>query len=379
MVENLKSIRLIHNLIIVSCAALTILVFSKQPFQNIFDEALAELELILPAFNTMRNKEVELVHDFYRRSGTLSLLNETFNGLPFEPIGNYNWDFQRDRFEEIENRLVDTNGSWFFTNMVVYELDFENRTDQLRSWYQSCVKTAQARNSRLIKWIIIYRGRGNKATLELYDGTGQAGGFSAPILSETEITDSYLIAREIVFNNDLIQVVNGDTVTFPRLKEVWDVVKPLTIGEAKDALLRHSRSSREQSAKPLSIFGLTIESRDASLFGPILVISLLVYLLAQVRHLASIRPKDFKTLVFFPWVGFFDDLIGKVILLFTILIFPLISSVMIVIVSNYSIGRKSLLIFIYSLILILLASSLLRAIHLLKQEIKQNVTKGISG
>lgn len=136
MIENLKSIRSIHNIIIVSCAALTILVFSKQPFQNIYDDALKEVKLILPTYETIRAKEVELVLDFYRQNGILNVLNETFQELPFEPLGNYNWAFQHDRFEQIENRLARTNGTWSFTNMIVFDFNLENRVEEFRAFYK---------------------------------------------------------------------------------------------------------------------------------------------------------------------------------------------------------------------------------------------------
>lgn len=379
MIENLKSIRSIHNIIIVSCAALTILVFSKQPFQNIYDDALKEVKLILPTYETIRAKEVELVLDFYRENGILNVLNETFQELPFEPLGNYNWDFQHDRFEQIENRLARTNGTWSFTNMIVFDFNLENRVEEFRAFYRSGVITAEARNSQLTKWTIEHRRPYREVTVALYDGAGQTGEFGIELLKKMEIKDNYPHARDMVLQNNLVKIVEEDTITFPLLKEVWDVVKPLTIHEAKDALLRYAKTFREESAKPLSIFGLTIESRYASIVGPILVFSLLTYLLAHIKHfthLTSIEPKDLDLLRTFPWLGLFDNIIGKYILFFTILIFPLISALMIVMVSDYSLTRKWLLVSIYSIVFVLLSGYLQRAVYLLKQELKQSVPKG---
>ena len=105
LAESLKSIRLVHNLVIISCTTLCFLGFPKQPQLNPFSRALNELELIMPTYKNIKEKEVELITQFYEMNGSIAETNEIFEGLPYVPMENFPWNFESDSFESINNRL----------------------------------------------------------------------------------------------------------------------------------------------------------------------------------------------------------------------------------------------------------------------------------
>ncbi len=93
-----------------------------------------------------------------------------------------------------------------------------------------------------------------------------------------------------------------------RHTEVWDQVKDLKFEDA----VRHVSSRIESAERSVSIFTLTIPQSIITRVAPGLLVVVLAYLLAHVRHATLISRVDGRALGTFPWLPLFPGLPSRI-------------------------------------------------------------------
>jgi hypothetical protein len=121
------------------------------------------------------------------------------------------------------------------------------------------------------------------------------------------------------FGQNLFDLKTG--TVFPNLKKYWDKVNSLPVDQAA-ALLQQLESSTHHT---IAFFGIQVESTLAISAGPVVCFSILLFLCLHLRHFRSIAVGS-DAIKLFPWVPFFRGVWGLGVAYLTILALPAIAN-----------------------------------------------------
>jgi hypothetical protein len=122
----------------------------------------------------------------------------------------------------------------------------------------------------------------------------------------------------------LIGGTNSSPVILPALEEVWQEVSHSTPDDAV-ALIDAKLSGTRRS---LSMLGITVDERVVVVAGSTVLMFLSVYLLAQLRNLASLLGKpDGSEKVPLAWPCFFSDWLSQMVSYVSILLLPVAAAI----------------------------------------------------
>lgn len=345
MTEFYKSIKLINNSIIISSLTLLLIGLPSTVESNKYAEAVQEIESIKEVRAEIRSKEKDYLKTIYR--DTLSFISKTFDDLPYEPIdfgigskqhyqiGDPNWGIDNIKFW----------GSFpFFKLNLGSELQSTINNKKLRKWYEETIK-----NSIADSWAITPSSEGIKIVLvkdekivddKIFFITKPLGGQWADEKRKsiiTEILDKNKLLIENIENSNIF------IKSCPRLKndEIWFDVKDKKLDEVELYLIEKSKDKKKSQTKPLSIFGFSIPSIYAWLIGPLIIISLLIFLAIHVNQL-KIGIKSDKKLSY-PWIGVYDGLLNRLVFIFIIFVLPCFASFLALNFSNLQSFEKLLI------------------------------------
>jgi hypothetical protein len=107
---------------------------------------------------------------------------------------------------------------------------------------------------------------------------------------------------------------------FPKLRLIWSEVRFMTIDKAK-AYLGERRATYAQE---LPVEGLKVPGQSALVFGPLLLLSLLIILSSHLRHLRSMS----GTLPEFPWIGLYNGKFDKFFTAGSIVLMPVAACIL---------------------------------------------------
>jgi hypothetical protein len=105
---------------------------------------------------------------------------------------------------------------------------------------------------------------------------------------------------------------------FVAVRKYWNSVSAKPIDAAIAFLQDHADASRKQ----MSLFGLSIDADTVGILGPLSIAALLVFLLAHVRHVASLDANDDETARTFPWICLSRDWLGIALTISTVVVLP---------------------------------------------------------
>jgi hypothetical protein len=113
---------------------------------------------------------------------------------------------------------------------------------------------------------------------------------------------------------------------FVAVRKYWNLVSAKPIDAAIAFLQDHADASRKQ----MSLFGLSMDADTVGILGPLGVAALLVFLLAHVRHLASLDPHD-EVARTYPWICLTTDWLGVALTFSTVVLLPTAASAALVV------------------------------------------------
>jgi len=113
---------------------------------------------------------------------------------------------------------------------------------------------------------------------------------------------------------------------FVAVRKYWNLVSAKPVDAAIAFLQDHADASRKQ----MSLFGLSIDAGTVGILGPLSIAALLVFLLAHVRHVASLDPHD-EVARTYPWICLSTDWLGIALTFATVVLLPTAGSAALVV------------------------------------------------
>ncbi|TMB35313.1 MAG: hypothetical protein E6J62_09460 [Deltaproteobacteria bacterium] len=113
---------------------------------------------------------------------------------------------------------------------------------------------------------------------------------------------------------------------FVSVRKYWNSVSAKPI----DAAIGFLQDRADASRKQMSLFGLAMDADTVGILGPLSVAALLVFLLAHVRHLASLDPHD-EFARTYPWICLSTDWLGIALTFSTVVLLPAAASAALVV------------------------------------------------
>jgi hypothetical protein len=109
--------------------------------------------------------------------------------------------------------------------------------------------------------------------------------------------------------SQLVEKVEGQPVYLPHLSAIWSDISFMDIKEALAALKQLIASN----LRSLSLFGFTIPADMVLGVGPPLIMVLLLFFLAHLKHLRFLLQSDPQPGLSYPWIALFPHVLSKVI------------------------------------------------------------------
>lgn len=335
--ENLKALRLLHQLLMVVAAA--ILVFALRPDQTeIYEAALNELLALKemrfdgwPAFINQHyradeDRNTAFVRAVVREAGLQFLGNPELNQPTLGNLPPF-----------IEGaKLIEFDGFFSGTQRIgVVMLGGNKRplVEQLR-------KAASTRNAQprvaamslggtfassgyfgLTDWRNLTPTGAAVLQFVISDQPQTLPNPPASVIASYSInsdTEHFALEwlRSDTFGEKLLDRHSG--TVFPHLKVFWDRVSTLTDNEATVFLQEELSSSRRGT---VSFFGISVERSLALSAGPTASLAILIFLALHLQHFQS-RFSNVAGANGYPWVALFGSTLAKTVTICSILILP---------------------------------------------------------
>ena len=399
MEESLKATRFAHRLIVLVASAVLGFGLSVDTPKMDFQNALAEFLRINPALERIGELHSEQLNSFYEDNGTIGTIREAFRGLdtsdlkivgvladrfarpvypadtepPIEDIREY--FFNKEQWEKLP--------AWHFDHaslrVALMEFrkanpDLSRITDVILSadrpddWDGEPFQHHEWRASVAVELV---RESGTEEILTVTQPGRAEVRHKGQENLEPKVANAFLREEGLVVGEGELKEA------LPRLRAVWDVVGLLDVGVIRSTLERQVR--QEKSRHELSIGGIRIGATIAFLLAPAILATLLLYLLANVKHLASIPEEEPGQFARFPWMGAFESLIGRVLMVASTMVLPVAAVSVVVARSGLGVMPKLILIVAYLAVLETLGLSVLRASERLRRQNEPHLTNQIRG
>ena len=337
--------------------ALILIGFPSTIETNKFADAIQEIEKIREVKEEIKLKEKEFGKKLY--GDTINFISKVFDDIPFEPV-----KFNANGWSnyEIGDLNFGVNNGNFWRSFQFIKFNFNSKLENivdienLNKWFKEKNKNGLAngwgftpamdsvnivllKNGELIDDKTFFRIKHNGA-YSLYE---QSKNLITEILdsnnlmNENKMLDSSIYTSPTIFIN-----------TCPKLKnsEVWFDVRDKTINQAEIYLKEKSKDRNESQTKPLSILGFSVPSIYAWLLGPLVIITLLLFLTIHTNQLNVLLDK-FDKKETYPWIGVYDGFWNRLVFCFIIFGLPLISCFLALKSSNLETCTKVIIGFIY--------------------------------
>lgn len=329
MTEFYKNIKLINNSIIVSSLALILIGLPTTIESNKYAEAVQEIEKIKEVRKKIKSTEKDYLKNMY--GDTLSFISKIFDDLPYEPI-DFGIGDSKQYYQIGDNGWgIDNINFWssfpFYRFRLGSNFQATVNEKELRSWYEENIK-----NSNADSWTTFPSGEGMRILLAKDEKVINNKIFFTIKLLEGQWANEKRksIITEILDKNKLIIENIDNSVesvkTSPRLKnnEIWFDVRDKKLDEAEIYLKEKSKDKKKSQTKPLSIFGFSISSIYAWLIGPLIIMSLLVFLAIHINQLKIEIENESNEVMKYPWIGVYDGFWNRLIFLFIVIGLPIV-------------------------------------------------------
>jgi hypothetical protein len=171
-----------------------------------------------------------------------------------------------------------------------------------------------------------------------------------PINCHTEKRFKFERAVAILRDAKLFEEQDGYILPLPAISKVWDDVAGKDMNVVEGILERRTAAERSATEGTVSVLGLSLNARVVGILGPILELLIILYLFAHVRHICSLKGSDPDKVRSFPDVGISSGTPGTVLILCTLVVFPLITADLVIIRSFPDVKLRTLLLSVFSLL-----------------------------
>lgn len=128
--------------------------------------------------------------------------------------------------------------------------------------------------------------------------------------------------RATAWGDEILESGEGQVVLFPRLRPFWEEVRTLPLPEA----VRHLQARADERRGTVQVFGAEVSTSLLGWGGPLVVLAIALYLLAQLRHLAVIAWNEPSALREYPWIALFNDRLSVTLVVISIVLLPALAN-----------------------------------------------------
>jgi hypothetical protein len=358
MEETFKTIRLIHQLIILICTTICIYAISIEKPQNDYQAALEELNKLIPTLQEIKQTEEAFENNYYQQNGVVDVFKEVFKGKidsNFKIKVAQEDDISKKTLQEIYDILDAKKGNWSFSynelisfNLPKLKQNLEEikqsvTTDQSDINFINLVKSAHFEDDG-------FDEKGEWVQFNTENPHIRSGGYekikAECITEKTKL--NVKISSDLPIQRNLVVIADGKIITLPKLRIIWNNVRGLDIDGARLELKRQSDIYNQKNQEDLTLVGLKVIGRLAIIVAPILLLFLMLYLLSLISHALKISPSSDDLYTPFPWMGIMNNTVGKIMYFISVCLYPILSCFFIVISSQLNFKIKSELILFYT-------------------------------
>lgn len=157
-------------------------------------------------------------------------------------------------------------------------------------------------------------------------------------------SDAIKFLRDQNLVYDSVDKINA----LPALRRVWKLVDGLDVDVVRPTLSLEAEKRDAELEDDISILGMKIKSTVVIQAGPVLLASVLLYLLAHILHLKEVAPGNERLLRESPWMGVYNNRLTMFLMYSSTSALPIISTLWLVACSNTPTFNKMLYAFVYS-------------------------------
>lgn len=354
LIDSIKSCRFIHRILITVCAAgLFFGLKSSKDWE--LDNAIREIEIIINS-NIRQSIQRYFSNDDETRkyrdtmNNIISELKLRHSEPDFEPFPVYIENDSVGFFKE--SVTIEELHSYFNSRREVQikiPIIKSSQNDEIKKVLKSFL--TPERNYIYDKGLnqfyfttvrIGYDEDKNRGVLQLRSGGTT---ISENLVNETKFT--FVPIRFHVIDilesesslSKLVRIQDNNKILFPFLKRYWNEIRDLTLIEARQLLAGRKASTEET----LALFGLSIPSKIAIWIIPGTILFLIIYLRSHLINLLSLMKSsdsNIEEIYGFPWLALFKDRLSQLLMFITIIVFPVVTNICIVLksVKNTSIS-----------------------------------------
>ncbi len=358
--ESLKSAQFAQRLALLVCATLLFFAFSTSTSVNEYRLALEELERIefaLPEVDRLHGIQVS---DFYREQGLLKVFQEEFHDIDTTDLSILVLLSLNDKrtfgipgirgtigaiYKYLSTTAVSERLEVYTVNLVDLRAaikSFRNSTtgfDRVLTVVLSGEKGdfSSIKEAGQTRITIDTTQPGLPGTYEHYI-SGRDG---MPIVRYTSV--QYLeptVAIEMLRGQQLVYDSGDRLDALPLLRRVWGLINKHDTDIVRPMLNLEADRRKAELERDITILGMKIESTTLIQTGPVLLASVLLYLLAHIIHLKNIAAGNERVLRESPWMGIYSDRLAMCLMYISIAALPIVSTLLLVVRSNTSVLQK---------------------------------------
>lgn len=288
MKESLESARNIHQFLIVASVAIFIFGLSIGPNENKYDLAKAELIQFRKSVDDIGTIRRHLIRKAFFSRVSPKDLKQVTRFVGFSDMSNLGaWD------SPIHSIYQDFENEWHLIDSLPVNILTKDAVDLLKDTTVMENKEHFALNA----FPVYLKGQ------IISEGT-------AYIEIETDL--KYMNGEVVSYLKEFIKnklAASSDVKTFlPKFKVVRSEISDHSIDDALTQLQNLSDDYNSKNKNEADFIGLKVTGGLLYIVGPLVVLSLLVYLLSLATHLDEISiPAQTTCLLEFPWIALFRD------------------------------------------------------------------------
>lgn len=373
MLETLKSIRVIHNTLLITSISVFLIAFQGESIKNPYSEAYDEIE---------RFQEIGKTAIYFGAMKFVDINEGTGNRKEMVFFDELLPDIDVDLLMGDEVAGMDF---WFggvyeqygipntFCGYQRVQIDYASYKDSISQWFEQEKRKAHENSVNIIGWktgeIVGSESGGNlKIVLSTDSQSFSPSSFTINFVGIQNFTEPHPKILKAFKENNIIEETDGQIIFMPKVRKIIDGLGSLKFKDLKYTLKRKAKEFESSNSAPLNLLGFEIPRNEASTIAPAILLSIFLYFFIHVQHLKGLKP-DIEIINSFPWMGFYKSKLAIAVFYLTLLL-PFVASIAIISGSTFDIWVKVIFWVIVPLLFIWLSICIILEISVIRKSVK---------
>jgi hypothetical protein len=370
MDETLKALQLAERALLALVGALLVFVISIDRTNGPYEAALAEYSTLQKVMGLVRQANTDDEQAAYASSKLVKIVSEVAQKLGIDAgnvkyyaaLSNEQMDSIPPMYLADSEQKLDDYYRYIkrakFGGTHVFEFDEEELRQELEKLFSfagsklSEIYLGPARDEK-------YKEIPNQCHVEITVNTGKEVKETSPVKCQRVAWAPNQKAIKILADHQLFVENDGYIFPLPAESKVWDDLAGKEIQTAVGILERKSAAEISARKGNATALGMTLNPKIVGIVGPGLELALLLYLLALANQLLSVREADLDKVVNFPEIAILRTSVGELLVLASILLFPICTTIMLITVSFQEMRLRYGFMALFSVLWLVLSTQLL--------------------